>query len=151
MKIKTLIGILAFFFTMTVNSCGSDNNSSNRPSARQEEHESQGYTINPTSEMSVRSILANQSFRDNDGNTISFRGNHPMNVEFNGVFMANDIEVVDYGFTDDGGPYALISVSGPYGHTSLFLTELDTDFGRLNSRVVMFDVNDEKNLFYKTY
>ena len=151
MKIKALIGMIAILFAMTVTSCGGNNNSSNIPSENQEEYEPQGYTINPTSEMSVRSILANQTFRDNDGNSISFRGNHPMNVEFNGTFMANDIEVADYGCTNDGGPFALISVSGPYGHTSLFLTELDTDYGHQNSRVVIFDVNDKNNLYYKTH
>lgn len=149
MKIKVFISMMAIFFAMTVASCGGSGGSSDSESTYQEDQGSQGYTINPTSESKVRGILANQSFRDNDGNTISFRGNHPMAVEFNGAILANEIEVVEYGFADDGGPYAIISVEGPYGHTSLFLTELDTDYGRLKSRVVIFDVNDQKNLFYK--
>lgn len=151
MKIKKLIGIIAIFFAVTVSSCGGNDNSSKISSENREVYASQGYTINPTSEMSVRSILANQVFRDNDGNSISFRGNHPMNVEYNGRMMANDIEVVEYGHTSDGGPYAIVSVSGPFGHTSLYLTELDTDFGHLNSRVVIFDVNDPNTLYYKNY
>ena len=132
-------------------SCGGDSTSSADEYEYYYEDEILDYTINPTSEINVRGILANQTFRDADGNSLSFRGNYPMTVEFNGAFMANDIEVIDYGFTDDDGPYAIISVTGPYGHTSLFLTELETDYGYLSSRVVIFDVNDEDNLFYRTH
>lgn len=143
--------LMAFAFLLpALSSCGGGSDSSRHESEYYEENEAQGYTINPTSEMKVRSIIANQTFRDDNGNSISFRGNHPMTVEYNGATMANDIEVVDYGFTDDGGPYAIISVSGPYGYTSLYLTELDTDYGHLNSRVVIFDVNEQNNLYYKT-
>lgn len=151
-KLKFITFIVAGAFLLpALSSCGgSGSDSSGNESDYYEGNESLGYTINPTSEMKVRSILANQTFRDNDGNSISFRGNHPMTVEFNGRMLANDVEVVDYGFTDDGGPYAIISVSGPYGHTSLYLTELDTDYGHLDSRVVIFDVNDKNNLYYKT-
>lgn len=85
------------------------------------------------------------------GASFSFRGNQPMTVEVNSGMLANDVEVVDYGFTDEGGPYAVIFVSGPYGHTSLYLTELDTDYGHLKSRVVIFDVNDKNNLYYKPH
>lgn len=149
LKFITFIVAGAFLFP-GLSSCGGSNSSRNE-SEYYEGNESLGYTINPTSEMSVRGILAYQTFKDNDGNTISFRGNHPMNVEFNGLLLANDIEVVDYGFTDDGGPYAIISVSGPYGNTSLYLTELDTDYGHLNSRVVIFDVNERNKLYYKAH
>lgn len=161
MKIKTLISMIAICFAMAVTSCGgSESNSSysrsenqrdviNSNTDNQSNTDDRSFTFKPASEMSVRSVLANQTFRDNDGNSLSFRGTKPMNVEFNGAFMANDIEVMDYGYTQDGGPFAIVSVTGPYGHTSLFITELDTDYGNLNSRVVLFDVNDKENLFYR--
>ena len=150
-KIKLFAILMACVFMLPgLSSCGGGGSSSDNDSEYYDD-ETEGYSINPNSETSVRNILANHAFTDNEGNTISFRGNRPMTVEFNGSVMANDIDVTDYGFDSNGGPYAVISVGGPYGHTSLFLTELDSDFGgRLKSKIVIFDVNDRNNMFYKT-
>lgn len=145
--------LMALVFMLPgLSSCGlsSDSDSSDDEYEYYEDDEPQGYTISPTSEMKVRDILANKTFRANNGNKISFQGGYHMTVNFNGRPMANDIVVEDYGFNDYGEPYAVISVSGPYGHTTLILTELDTDYGQQNSRVVLFDVNDENTLYFRT-
>lgn len=129
------------------NSGNSSEGDDNHGKGAQEKME---YTFNPRNPAYVKSVLSYSSFKDNSGNIISFQGNSPMTVEMNGKFLSNDVEVVDYGYTDDGGPYGIVSVTGPYGHTSLFITELDNDMGgALRSRIVLFDVNDPGNLFYK--
>lgn len=143
--------------SMILSSCGMSGDNDNSSSEYGEESYnvnnsgSGGYSLRCNSPMAVRSFLANSTFEDSDGNRIKFEGNSPMHVYFNGTFFANDLDVVQYGTDDDGGPVAVISVNGTSGHTSLVLTELDTDYGgRLKSKIVIYDVNDPNNLFYKT-
>lgn len=108
-----------------------------------------GYTLNLNSSSAVKAFLSHKTFRDNDGETISFGGS-ASSVSIDGNSLGGAVSVDEYGYDDDGAPYAIFSFSSPFGNHTFFLTELDEDYGgRLPSKIVIFDVADPSNLYFK--
>lgn len=143
MKKFTLLAIIVIAcLVVSFRTCGGEGNMPIEISDSNSKEGPQSFSFNPTSEMRVRGVLANHTFRSDNGKSIAFRGNMPMNVELNGIQIASDIIILDYGYTDDRGPYATISVSGPFGSHTYFITEL-------RQGIVLFETNDKNTLYYR--
>lgn len=151
MKVKYLASqlLILFFISGIVSSCGGNSSSSGSESKNYKHSGSSGYTLKFNSPHSVTAYLSHKTFKDADGTTISFSGG-ASSVSVNGQVFGGAVQINDYGVSEEGIPYALFSFSAPYGDVTFYLTELDEDFGgRLPDKVIIFDLNDPDNLFYK--
>lgn len=129
-----------------VTSCGGGESSD---STQYYDYTTPSYSLHLNNPHAVTAYLSNKSFVDSEGNRISF-GSSASSVSLNGTEIGGAISVNDFGTDEDNAPYAIFTFSTPYGNHTFFLTELDEDYGgRLPSRIVIYDVNDPSNLYYK--
>lgn len=154
MKLNSLLPLLllTFILSLSFTSCGGDRSESSsnyEESSESYGSHSSGYSLSFNNPHAVTAYLSNSTFSDSDGNSFHFDSG-ATNVYVNGQAMGGAVQVEDFGTDDDGAPYAIFSFSSPYGKITFFLTELDEDYGgRLPSKVVIYDMNDPKTLYFK--
>lgn len=157
-SMKKLLSILfSVFLLVAISACGGSSSSESSHGNHYEssdgdhyrESSSRGYSLSLNYPQAVTAFLSNQTFKDENGNSISF-GSSASNVSINGNPIGRAITVDECGGVEDGAPYAIFSFSTPYGRSTFFLTELDEDYGgRVPSKYVIFDLEDTETLYYK--
>lgn len=160
---KKIVRLLPMFcmcaMTLLFSSCGGSGRSGGSEGySDNEEYQTEGMvniqsgpSLRLNNEMDVLNELSGYSFKDEDGNILKFEGRYPsMTLYMNGTFMDNNFEVTEIGTNSEGYDYAGILASGPNGQVHLMLSELDTDYGHLPSRIFILDVNNPDDLFYRT-
>lgn len=148
---KKISFIVAAFFLFVAAGCGSSSSSSESSGnkAGEQEYQESGPKLSLKRDIDVYNELSGYSFKNEEGNTISFEGRYPqMTLSMNGQFMDNSFQIVEIGTTSDGYDYGVVLADGPYGPVRFMVSELPASTGRPG--VYLLDVNSPDDIYYRT-